>query len=145
MKPALDGTNTTSNLKFNPALSPDDIEFNAPPGWHRLKHLIQPALDRSGNTHSLDDVKEEIQQGKAQMWPGEDCVVITNVVDYPQKKVLLYWIAGGDLTEIMSLEDIISDFARGHGCTSAIIHGRRGWLKALTGWDERGTTVTKEL
>ena len=66
-------------------------------GWDDAKALLEPALS---DTHTLDDVKEAIDAGRAELWPLNHSALVTEVVEYPQRKVLRVWLAGGNLHEL---------------------------------------------
>lgn len=125
-------------------LLPEDVDFSVPPGWHRLKHLLVPALEMDG-THNLDDVLEELRREEVEFWPGEQSAVVTEIIAYPRKKLLVYWIAGGELEELKKLATVINEYGRSRGCQEATIVGRRGWVRALDDWDEKFTVAVREL
>ena len=127
-------------------LTAEDLNFSLPPGWERLEPLLQDALDRSGNHYRTTDVLEDIQANTAQYWPGENCVIVTKLVDYPEKRTIVYWLAAGDLEEIMGLEDTINSWARDQGCAQALLHGRSGWLRVLgDSWNKKYDVLQKDL
>jgi hypothetical protein len=102
-----------------------ELEFH----WHRCKPYIQDALDAAGNLFILSDVWALVESGKAQFWPGFECAVVTEVNDYPQKRVLNVWLGGGKLEEILTMEPHIRQFAKNSACELILIQGRPGWRK----------------
>jgi hypothetical protein len=52
--------------------------------------------------------------------------------------------AGGDLDEIRSFEPSLLRWGREEGCKKAILHGRRGWSRAL-GYRPVITVMSKDL
>lgn len=128
------------------------LEPTPAPGSTILDFLpqIQEALDIGGNTHTVEDVAQELLDGKAQLWIHGEGMVITTVEDWPQKRILRFWLAAGKLDDILVMGDYIYQWGREQGCTEAGITGRRGWVKPLAtqGWKEfkpRVVTFTKEL
>jgi hypothetical protein len=116
----------------------------------RYAEGLQRALDLAGGTHSLDDVWLAIEAGDAQFWAySEHSCIITEIKDYPRKRVLNYWLATGRLEELLDAWAGILPWARQMGCTMATITGRRGWEKtALTneGWaPSKLTTYLREI
>ena len=97
--------------------------------WERCSAWIQAALDHAGNLFSLEDVLEAIQTGKAQFWPGKDCALVTEVRQYPLKKICNVWLAGGDLEEIKHIVTYIRMFAKQADCDAITLQGRPGWQK----------------
>ena len=109
-----------------------------------VRQHIQDALDHCGNTHTVDDVLQMVEDGKAQLYVGNRCAVVTQIMDLPAAKQLHYWLAGGDLGELRKIEKRVSENAKKNGCTQASIIGRRGWGKTL-GYDEMATVMTRNL
>lgn len=105
-------------------------EFKRCSGW------IKAALEYSGGTHDVDDVEQMVAEGRLQFWPGKAAVVITEIITYPKKKALNFFLAGGDYDELREMEPYIAEFAKLNGCGRIMLHGRRGWDK---------TFLTKEL
>ena len=108
------------------------------------RKYIQDALDHCGNTHSVDDVLQMVEDGKAQLHVGNRCAVVTQEMDFPAGRQLHYWLAGGDLEELQEIEKRVSENARKNGCTQASIIGRRGWGRSL-GFDEMATVMARKL
>lgn len=114
--------------------------------YDRVWPFLEPAVDRTEGAHDRKTVWSAIASNKAQLWPGQKSAVVTEVVTHPTGlKSLTYWLAGGDLEELQFMEKQIAEFARSMGCTRVEIYGRRGWLKALTDYQDAGTILTKDL
>jgi hypothetical protein len=114
--------------------------------FQRCSPWLQGALDRSHGTHELKHVWEALAKGSAQLWPLPNSAVVTAIEHYPTGiTALRYWLAGGDLNEILGSEQLIESWAKERGCTRVVINGRRGWLKALKGYHELHTAVAKEI
>lgn len=108
---------------------------------------IMAALGHGGGTHTLADLVDEIDAGRAQLWRTNDAVIVTEVNDTPQHKVLHFWIATGDLEEVIRLSEVAIEWGKSVGCTRATLAGRRGWVKALAdhGWAEELTVMGREI
>jgi hypothetical protein len=115
--------------------------------WAASKPFIERAVKRADGCFDIDHVWAEIEAGKAQLWPGVHGAIVTRIEVHPSgKKVVLFWLAGGDdLKEMASQEQAIEKWAKGMGCTGSEIIGRRGWLKALPGYREASTLLTKDF
>ncbi len=109
-----------------------------------VRQYIQDALDHCGNTHTVEDVLQMVEDGKVSLHVGDRCAVVTQEMEFPAGRQLHYWLAGGDLDELREIEKRVSDDAKQSGCTSASIIGRRGWAKAL-GYDEMATVMARKL
>jgi hypothetical protein len=112
--------------------------------WERCKPFVQQALDHAGNLYELDDVWQLITASEAQFWPGYDCAVVTEIKDYPNKRVLNVWLGGGKLEEIKSMEPHIRKFAKNTGCNLILIQGRPGWKK-IFGMKQLGVILSSEV
>lgn len=122
------------------------------PDLSRYKRYIDSALAFNGGTHTFEDVADMIAAGTAMLWTGPASVCVTEIIEYPQKKVLNIFLAGGDapgvLPEMEKILPIILDWAKGQGCQQAIFTGRKGWEKtflARCGWDFPLVMASKDL
>lgn len=108
---------------------------------------LQEALHRGGDEHSLQDVADMITEGDAQLWTTPNAIIITEVLDQPQHRILHFWLAAGVLPDVVALSRQVMDWGREQGCTRSTLHGRRGWLRALRdeGWQAQGVIMGREL
>lgn len=106
---------------------------------------MDSALRYAGYSHSVDHVLEKVRQGKAQMWAGSESVGITEVIQYPQKKVCRIWLAAGDMDELKAMEPDVAQWARENGCSELTIEGRKGWAKVWKSYSTRCVELVKEL
>ena len=113
--------------------------------WPKAVKHLQAALDVSRGTHTPDDIFQGITRGQFQMWVGNHSAGVTEVVTYPQAKCLRFFLAGGDMEELSYMEQKISAGAKKLGFTRVEIGGRRGLLKALKGYKELCTYMSKDL
>lgn len=114
--------------------------------WERSKPFLADALAYTG-LHSVDDVLDEVQEGSALFYPVRDGAAVFKMGEYPQKRVLLIWLYGGELAS--NIEGVLeaADFhARELDCTEITIGGRRGWERVLKpyGFAHRGVVLTKD-
>ena len=65
--------------------------------WDERSHFIELALQKSGGAYSIDDVHECVVNGDAHFEPVEEGGAIFFFHEYPNKKVLRIWLAGGVL------------------------------------------------
>ena len=111
--------------------------------WRRCSRWIEDALEYAHGSHTLDDVWDAVERGDAQFWPAEYAGLVTEMIDYPQRRTLRFWLAGGDLETLRALEDKAIEWSKQWGCTACEIIGRRGWVRALDGYEEAGTIGVK--
>ena len=117
--------------------------------WARLEPHIENALQYAGGTHSVEDVFLGVAAGDFQFWPGEDSVIVTEIVDYPQKTTLHYFLAGGNLVELEQMADEIEKWAKENKDIDSItLTGRRGWTRSFLrekGYGMTSVSMSKEL
>ena len=86
-----------------------------------------------------------------QLWLGANGCAVTEIVVYPNKKVLHVFLAGGDqgqgIEQITDMHDDAMAWGKAQGCDGMTVTGRRGWKKILQpkGWTEQFTTLLKEF
>jgi hypothetical protein len=114
---------------------------------NRCRTWIEAALALSGGTHVWDDIVSGIYSGKMQFWPAQNACAITEIITYPRNKVLHIFLAGGEMEQIVDMDESATEFAKAQGCCAITIAGRKGWKKILEekGYTERFTTLAKEL
>lgn len=110
------------------------------------KRLIK-ALKIGGETHNPADIAVAVKEGRMQAWQNGQSVVITEVIGYPQKRVLNVFIAVGSLDEVMAIQPQLEAFGREHGCYCLRMAGRKGWTKVLPnhGWKPSHVTFERAL
>ena len=107
------------------------------------KH-IEAALEYSGGTHTFDDVAKMIYEGRLQIWPAPRGCAITEIVDYPQKRVLHCFAAAGEMDQILDMIDSAIAWGKTQGCTSLTLSGRLGWQRVLDKHGFKPVMVTME-
>jgi hypothetical protein len=112
-----------------------------------LYRRLQQALDHAGNTHTIADVIERVKTGRAQWWGDKRSCIITELVRYPRRCDVRYWLAAGELQGILDLEDKINSWAAIEGADRAEVIGRPGWGRFAPsyGWQRAGVVWRKEL
>ncbi len=117
--------------------------------WPRLAPAIQRGLRYAGGCFAPDDVKRSLIEGRRQLWvdwPGMRCVLITEKIDYPLKRVLHVFLAAGRLPrDWRTIWRAIEDWAQSQGCMAVEIRGRPGWARRLPDYRARMIFLTKEL
>lgn len=110
--------------------------------WERCKHYLEPALDGS---HGMEDVWHEIKSGRAGFWPFPHGAVVTQVCEYPRRRVLRVWLAGGQLDELRRAFGFLEELAAELNCERIEIDGRRGWGRVMDGFKEERVVYTKDV
>lgn len=105
---------------------------------------IEAALTHGAGDFSFEDVVRCVEDGTFQFWPGAESVLLTELLDYPQRRVVNIVAAGGRLPEIEAMVPVLEAWARAHGCVEAVFAGRRGWERtflAKQGWTKDETVI----
>lgn len=100
-------------------------------------------------SHS-SDMLELARSGQCQLWIVLRGLQVagagmTEIVTYPKAKVVTIHTLGGDSVDWNAAIEDVEKFAKLHDCTHIEIHGRRGWLRAIGGYEEKFTTIGKAL
>lgn len=110
---------------------------------------IEAALRHAGGTHTFDDVRDQVQAGRLKFWAGPQSVVITEIIQYPRKRILNFFLAGGNMAELQAMYPHLIEWGRAQGCSGAVITGRRGWARSFLtrneGWNETLVVLEREL
>ena len=113
----------------------------------RCEKWIQDALDVGGNTHDFRHIVDSVISGHMQLWAGEKGCAVTEIVVYPNKKVLHVFLAGGEMQQITDMEEDAVKWAKAQGCSGMTLAGRFGWKKVLKdyGWKPAMLVLGKEF
>lgn len=113
----------------------------------RCRPWITAALEYANGTHLFEDVAAMIESGQLQLWPAPRGCIVTEIVQYPRKRIFNMFLAGGDFAQLMDMDGDMEQWAKAQGCDAATLHGRRGWTRALAenGWRETLTTMERPL
>jgi|SRR5579871_1463202 len=117
--------------------------------WPRLERLIERGLHFAGGCFAPDDVKQSLLDGRRQLWadwPALTCALITEHIDYPQKRVLHVFLVAGRLPrDWRVLWHGIERWAQSGGCRAVEIRGRPGWARRLPAYRATMIFLSKEL
>ena len=107
----------------------------------KVRLELEPALERSGNEHTLDDVDAALMANEAQLWVAPKSTAVTEIT-----RDLNIWLYGGSLDDLEGLEASATAWAKAMGLDSISIEGRKGWTRALKrlGYVEK-TILVKDL
>jgi hypothetical protein len=122
--------------------------------WVDIAPFIQRALDKSTHYMNLQDVLEELLNGRMQavMVFDESKIIgvcTTEVVQTKRKKIFRVVHLGGDDMEewLSALVETVREGAMNIGATEVEVWGRRGWNRALSCYNpiEAYTVFTFEV
>jgi hypothetical protein len=112
----------------------------------RCRKWIEDALEYCNGTHVWEDVVQAIAESRMQLWAAPKGCMVTEIVVYPRKKVLNIFLAGGDLSQLLDMNNDMAEWAKKQGCTGGTLTGRVGWKKVLEpmGWKLLHSHYVKE-
>lgn len=112
-----------------------------------IKKWIEDALEYSPGTHDLEDILYAISTGEMQLFANKGGCAVTQIVEYPKKKVLFVFLAGGELDSVISLHDEAMEYAKSRGCDTLMQIGRMGWTRELKkhGWENKSACMTRAI
>lgn len=120
-------------------------EYMPDPFTDEVKEWLQAALDRT-DTHSMEDVIESVGTGHMQLWVGDKGAAVTQILNFPRKKILHVFLAGGDLEQVLDFVPSFMTWGELQGCSKITMSGRKGWGRVLpkSGWRETGVIMEYE-
>tara|TARA_Y100001951_G_C11292491_1_gene273200 strand:+ start:2113 stop:2514 length:402 start_codon:yes stop_codon:yes gene_type:complete len=117
--------------------------------WSQIAPLLEKALDE---TYSIKDILYGLSNNRMQLfisWNNNkvESAVVTEIAQYPQSKVLRYFLAGGNNLDnwLERIQEIIEKFAKQQNCTHLEVAGRKGWVRKLKGYKIKAYLLKKEI
>ena len=128
-------------------LAPEDVAYV----WEEVVPLLARVVPHTEGELEPDDYIEPLTHGDMQLWvvienKHVNAALVTQIVPYPQKKVLrLISLAGEDFQEIKDFLEMVEAFALKNECSALEMWGRKGWKKLLSDWKDSYIVYTKDL
>lgn len=112
-------------------------------GREKFEWLLKKGLRRCGDTHSVQDVVDALQDGRMQAIYNDDGLIVVQIINYPQKRVMDIFMCVGDLRAISDLKPQLVDYARDMGVDFGRAFVRPGLVDPLLklGWKKGGTVM----
>ena len=123
-------------------LDPTSTLFSA--NANRCRKWIVDALRYAHNSHTYEQVIDIVKRGDAQLWALKDSAVVTEIVSYPQRRTLRFWLAGGNLKTLLEVEPKIRKWSILYRCEAVEIIGRKGWEKVMKDYEPTAIVLVKE-
>lgn len=113
------------------------------------KSQIEGALSYAGGSHTFEDIQALVEAGSLQYWPGVRSVIITEIIQAPQQRLLNFFLAGGEMAELEAMYPLVEQWGREKGCNVATMSGRKGWERSFLtrreGWEPKLVVFEKSL
>ena len=128
-------------------LSPEDVAYV----WEDVAPLLAEVSPHTEGEVDPDDYMEPLTHGEMQLWVAiEDkkvhSAMITQIIPYPQKKILrIISLAGSEFGKLYNFIDMVESFASQCECSALEMWGRKGWKKLLPDWKDSYIVYTKDL
>ena len=121
--------------------------MNAHDNTAAMLKKMERALREGGGTHTLQDLLDEIHAGTKQSFARGSTWAITQVLDFPRKRVLELFMVVGIGCELALLEEDIVAYAHEIGADFIRTQGRRGWKNKAKemGWKHTHNIFIKEI
>jgi len=125
--------------------------------WPLVQEYLISALKYSLGEYSIGDIKSACKSKNMQLWvemgKKAEGACVTKINQYPQKKVLVVLLAGGEIFGdrnfqlIEESEGLLTRFAKEKNCDYIQLFGRRGWIKKMNklNYDHSRVVLTKEI
>jgi hypothetical protein len=120
--------------------------------WSKIEGYIEKAAEYTYGRFTASNIYDLVVDGDYQLWVafnGSDIkgVVVTNVVTYPQRKLLCMQFCGGE--DLINWKDpmlaLLRRFAKDVGCDGIESTARPGWAKIFQNDGFAAHWVTFEL
>ena len=128
-------------------IQPEDVAYV----WEEVAPLLDTVKEHTEGELETDDFLEPLTHGDMQLWIATEGstvhgVMVTQLIPYPQKKILrIISLAGDNFEELRDFQEMIEAFAVKTGCTALEMWGRKGWKKLLPDWEDTYVVYTKDL
>jgi hypothetical protein len=120
--------------------------------WNKVEGFIAKAAKYTYGRYTTGNIYDIVKEGDYQLWVAFDGetfkgAVVTNIMNYPQKKILCMQFCGGEELKLWKqpMLDLLKRFARDLGCEGIESTGRPGWAKIFENDGYKATWVTYEL
>ena len=111
--------------------------------------LLQEALQHANGTHELTDVLKAISKGDLKLWAADRSIAVTEVMNFPRKRVVSIFLAGGEPAEIAAHMPEVEAYARSVGATGLMFYGRApkvaAWAKLFPDFKPAWVCMWKDL
>ena len=98
--------------------------------FKECEKFIADALEYCNGTHDLQDVADQIARGELQLCPANETALVSQIITYPKRKAIHIFLAGGNIDELINMEESVFTWAKMQGCDMLTFSGRLGWSRS---------------
>jgi len=122
--------------------------------WEYVEDYIADSLKHGVGEYTTDDIKQLCQSKQMQLWIKWDDeevkgAFVTQILNYPQMKILLVLLLGGNdfIKWRDEVDEVLLKFGKEHNCKFVEFFGRKGWTKFLKdiNYKEQVRMLSKEI
>ena len=114
--------------------------------YGEMQEKMERWLHDAGDYYTFEDIMDFISEGKFQSFAVGDTWIVTQVDEYPRRKVVHITLVVGNYEEAEQALPEIYEFARSIGATRVTGFGREGWFRhPAPGWNRLGIMYAKDL
>jgi len=130
-------------------IAPDKVQFIA----EIVRPFLETVRDCSLESFNFEDVIARCENERSQLWvvANEDgeikCAFVTELIQYPRRKICRCWAAGGDVFLVPAHIEELDAFMRAEGCSQFLLEGLP-WIEKFTSsglFKLSRVVVTREL
>lgn len=81
------------------------LKISAAEAMEPYRPMIEAALYYAAETYAYEDVVDAVQTGEMFFWPAQESFLVTEVAQFPRKRTLHIFLAGGKLSEVKSMDE----------------------------------------
>lgn len=112
--------------------------------WPKVEAWISEAIDQNQGDENLLDVLIAIARGHYGLWMDAHFACVTQLVTYPQQRVLTLLYIGGELDHILAMFDWAKEWCKQNKVDVLRTYGRPGWER-VTGLSKVGVILQTEI
>ena len=122
--------------------------------WEYVEDYIADSLKHGVGEYTTDDIKQLCQSKQMQLWIKWDDeevkgAFVTQILNYPQMKILLVLLLGGNdfIKWRDEVDEILIGYGKEHNCKYVEFFGRKGWKNYLKdiNYNEQVRMFAKEI
>ena len=112
-----------------------------------MKRKFDRMLEQCGGLYTIDDIEELIENGKMQSFVQGDTWIVTQVNEFPRRKVLEIVFVVGFISDAIQALPQMYAFADKIGATLIMASNARDgwWTYAQPGWKRVGSIYAREM